>query len=382
MPTRAVVADVGTALVLALLGVLEVWVPLPSALGDGSREVTTVLTLWSCGWLAVRRRVPLVTQVAAVAAWPLVHLVSPPLVLFYGGFVVFAVATYSVARYGSQRDGVVGGLVMAAALLYFDLRVPELGKPGEIAFHWTVLSVVWGIGRTVHEREVRAARSEGRARLAEAESGRLTAEAVAEERARIAREMHDVVAHSVSVMVVQAGAATQVVERDPARAREALESIRTTGTEALAEMRRLVAVLRGPDDLGELEPQPGTAAIPELVEQTREGGLRVELSVEGLPTGLPPGVDLAAYRIVQEALSNVRRHAGASVVCVRLRHGAGRLEIEVRDDGPGAADVRPGHGLVGMRERVGLYGGSLDVHTEPGCGFTVTAVLPVPGSPS
>ena len=106
------------------------------------------------------------THVAAVTAWPLVHLVSPPLVLFYGGFVVFAVATYSVARYGSQRDGVAGGLVMAAALLYFDVRVPELGRPGEIAFHWTVLSVFWGIGRTVHERELRARRGGrvGRAR--------------------------------------------------------------------------------------------------------------------------------------------------------------------------------------------------------------------------
>jgi len=377
------VLDVSIAVVLGVLGVLEVWVPLPSALGDGSREVTTLLTLWSCGWLAVRRRVPLVTQVAAVTAWPLVHLVSPPLVLFYGGFVVFAAATYSVARYGSQRDGVAGGLVMAAALLYFDVRVPELGTPGEIAFHWTALSVFWGIGRTVHERELRARRSDGRARLAESESTRLATEAVAEERARIAREMHDVVAHSVSVMVVQAGAATQVVDRDPARALEALESIRTTGTEALAEMRRLVGVLRTPDDEAALDPQPGTAAIPDLVAGARAAGLRVELLVEGRPTGLPPGVDLAAYRIVQEALSNVRRHAGgAASACVRLHHVPGRLEVTVHDDGQGAEAAHPGHGLVGMRERVRLYGGAMNVHTEPGRGFTVTAVLPVPEGPA
>jgi len=383
MPT--VVADIALALTLGVVAVLEVWVPFSSAQGDGSRALTTGLALWCCGWLVVRRQLPLVTQVAAVGAWPLVHLASPPRVLFWGAFAVFAVSTYSVARYGSRRDGVIGGLVMAGALVYIDLRVPELGEPGEIVFHWTVLSVTWGVGRVVQERDARATRSDTRARLAEAESARLAAEAaeaVSEERARIAREMHDVVAHSVSVMVVQAGAATQVVAHDPARAREALEAIRTTGTEALAEMRRLVGVLRSPDEDGSLDPQPGTAGIADLVERARAAGLRVELSVEGRPAGLPPGVDLAAYRIVQEALSNVRRHAGPSTACVRLRHDSGRLEIEVRDDGPGAEEVRPGHGLVGMRERVTLYGGSLDVRTSPGSGFTVSAVLPVPEGPS
>lgn len=377
-PTRAVVADLALAVTLAVAGVLEVWVPFSSALGDGSRELTTALALWSCGWLAVRRRAPLVTQVAAVAAWPLTHLVSPPLILFWGGFVVFAVSTYSVARHGSRRDGIIGGLVMAAALLYFDLRVPELGEPGEIVFHWTVLAVAWGGGLTVHRRDARAVQSDRRALLAEAEAARLATEAVAEERGRIAREMHDVVAHSVSVMVVQAGAATQVVEHDPARAREALDSIRTTGTEALAEMRRLVGVLREGGDEGGLDPQPGTAAIVDLVDQARATGLRVDLSVEGEPASLPPGVDLAAYRIVQEALSNVRRHSGATAACVRLRHGAGRLEIEVRDDGTGGRDVVPGHGLLGMRERAALYGGSLTAGRDPGGGFVVTAVLPVP----
>lgn len=375
---RDVAADVVLALVLGVLGVLEVWLPLPSALGDGSRELTTALTLWSSGWLVLRRRTPLLAQAAAVVPWPLAHVLADPRVLFWGGFVVFAVATYSVARYAHRRDGVFGGLVMAAALLVFDLRVEELAAPEEIAFHWVVLSVAWGVGRTAHEREARAARSDGRARLAEAESARLAAEAVAEERARIARELHDVVAHSVSVMVVQAGAATQVVEDYPDRARAALEAIRTTGAEALAEMRRLVGVLRVPGDEGALDPQPGTAGIPELVARARETGLLVELSVDGCTATLPPGVDLAAYRIVQEALSNVRRHAGASRACVGIRHRGGRLEVEVADDGHGVENVRPGHGLVGMRERVGLYGGSLDVRSATGKGFSVTAVLPVP----
>ena len=384
---RAVLADAVLAGGLAVLGVVEVWVPLSSALGGGSPLLTTVLVLWSCAWLAVRRRFPLPSHVLAVAVWPAVHVAAPPMVLFWGGFVVFGVSTYSVARHGGRRGGVVGAAVMAAALVYLDLREPALRDPGEIAFHWSVLTVAWVLGRGALERDLRTLRSESRAALAEAESARSAAEAVAEERARIAREMHDVVAHSMSVMIVQAGAAAQIVDHDPARARAALDSIRSTGTEALAEMRRLVGVLRDDGAENDLRPQPGTARVPELVEQARAVGLDVELTVEGGRRALPPGLDLTAYRIVQEALTNVRRHSRARRVEVLLRQGSDCLEIVVRDDGVGAAGgpatpptspVRQGHGLLGMTERATLYGGTLHTSSPPAGGFVVRAVLPLP----
>jgi len=199
---------------------------------------------------------------------------------------------------------------------------------------------------------------------------------VAAERARIARELHDVVAHSVSIIAVQAGAAESLVERDPARAREHLGAVRRTAREALTEMRRLLDVLR--EDEPAYAPQPTLATLAALVEETRRAGVPVELVREGSDDPLPPGVDLAAYRIVQEALTNVRRHAGSAPTRVRIRHAAGAVEVEVVNgpatspgEGPGG-----GRGLLGMRERVRLYGGSLDAGPEDG-GFAVRARLPV-----
>jgi signal transduction histidine kinase len=208
-----------------------------------------------------------------------------------------------------------------------------------------------------------------------------TMTAVLEERTRIARELHDIVAHSMSVMVVQAGAAEQVVDDDPERAREALRQIRSTGTGALAEMRRMVGVLRDPDEAGLLAPQPGLAGLEALVEDARGAGLPISLSVSGEPRELPAGLDLAAYRIVQEALTNVRRHArSATTVTVELNFGEDDLSIDVTDDGRGAVSTEGGHGLIGMRERAQLYGGRLRAVAQPDRGFHVTAHLPLAGS--
>jgi signal transduction histidine kinase len=201
--------------------------------------------------------------------------------------------------------------------------------------------------------------------------------AVAEERTRIARELHDIIAHSVTTMVVQAGAAEQVVDDDPEHVRKALATIRDTGTGALAEMRRVVAVLRDIDEPGELSPQPGVDALPDLVEDARSAGLDATLEVRGEVRPLPGGVDLAAYRIVQEALTNVRRHADATAVRVGLDYSADDVRIEVVDDGVGSSDPSGGHGLVGMRERASLYGGRVEAGAADGAGFVVRAVLPV-----
>jgi signal transduction histidine kinase len=223
-------------------------------------------------------------------------------------------------------------------------------------------------------------RTQEAAELAE-RAGRLEHErqvAVEEERARIARELHDVIAHSLSVMIVQAGAGEQVAKRSPERVVEPLRSIQETGRQALSEMSRLLGMLReGGEELG-LAPQPGVGDLEALVEQTREAGLGVELVVEGARRSLPPGLDLSAYRIVQEALTNARKHAGDARAEVRLCYRADTLEIEVLDDGPGSGNgVGGGHGLIGMRERVAVFGGSLETGPRPGGGFAVRAVLPL-----
>jgi signal transduction histidine kinase len=206
--------------------------------------------------------------------------------------------------------------------------------------------------------------------------------AVLDERTRIARELHDIVAHAVSLIVVQAGAAEPVVEEDPSFAREALRAIRTTGAGALAEMRRMVVVLREGDEPDLLAPQPGVQALPELLAQARAGGLPATLLVEGTAAPLPAGLDLVVYRIVQEALSNVRKHAAASRAEVRLAYHPDRLCLEISDDGrgEGSGPSAGGHGLIGMRERATLYGGRLEASGVPGSGFTVRAVLPLAAS--
>ena len=205
--------------------------------------------------------------------------------------------------------------------------------------------------------------------------------AVQEERARIARELHDVVAHDVSVMVVQAAAAKRIVEREPDRAEEAIVSIEGTGREALAEMRRLLGVLRrGEEDLA-LAPQPSLTRVDALLARTRAAGLDVALERSGDDAPLPAGVDLAAYRVVQEALANVVRHAGAEHATVRLTYDPRAVVVEVVDDGRGAANGggKAGHGLIGLRERVDLYGGDFEAGPRAEGGFGVRARLPVAG---
>ena len=205
--------------------------------------------------------------------------------------------------------------------------------------------------------------------------------AVQEERARIARELHDVVAHDVSVMVVQAAAAKRIVEREPDRAEEAIVSIEGTGREALAEMRRLLGVLRRGDEDLALAPQPSLSRVDALLARTRAAGLDVALERSGDDAPLPAGVDLAAYRVVQEALANVVRHAGAEHATVRLTYDPRAVVVEVVDDGRGATNGggKAGHGLIGLRERVDLYGGDFEAGPRAEGGFGVRARLPVAG---
>jgi signal transduction histidine kinase len=202
-------------------------------------------------------------------------------------------------------------------------------------------------------------------------------DAVAAERVRIARELHDVVAHAISVIAVQADAASRFLRHDPARAQEPLATVQITARTALTEMRQLVGLLREDDSEAPLEPQPGVADLERLIEDAKQSGLPVELEIHGRPTTLPSTLDLAAYRIVQEGLTNVRKHAGPAHARVSIRYQPDNLDIEIRDDGHATDGSRTaGHGLVGVRERVGLLGGRIDVGPDAAGGFVLHACIP------
>jgi signal transduction histidine kinase len=205
--------------------------------------------------------------------------------------------------------------------------------------------------------------------------------AVAQERRRIARELHDVVAHSVSVMTVQAGAVRRLLRPDQERERQALEVVEATGREALTEMRRLVGLLREQGSMPEFSPQPSMRAVDVLVGTVREAGLPVELEIDGAPRELPPGVDLSAYRVIQEALTNALRYAGPAQAWVTVRWSDDTLELEIANDGRSEPGVGGGgHGLAGLRERVALVGGTVDSGPRAGGGFVVRAQLPIGGA--
>ena len=237
----------------------------------------------------------------------------------------------------------------------------------------------WVGGRALRSRRLRAEALEDRAEALQRESEERARAAVAEERLRIARELHDVVGHSLGVIVVQAGAERATLAPEQESTRDTLVAIEQTGREALSEMRRLLDLMRRDDEAVALAPQPSLAHLGALVEKVRAAGLPVELRVEGEEVPLPAGVDLSAYRIVQEALTNALKHAGPARTRVTVRYGSDGLELDVVDDGSGAGKAAhgAGHGLVGMGERVALYGGTLRTGTRPSGGYAVSVRLPL-----
>jgi signal transduction histidine kinase len=301
--------------------------------------------------------------------------------------VAILLLTYTVAaEFRLPRAG------LAAALLWVPVVVVNVVTPsdlrpdgmslGYIVFLNALIAMVcFFFGRTVHARRASVTALEERARAAEQNQRALAEQAVGDERRRIARELHDMVAHHVSVMGVLATGARRVLRRDPDGADEALATIEDTSRATLREMRRLLDVLRtDAEPAADLSPQPGLAGIEALVEQVREAGLPVALRVDGTPGPLDHGVALAIYRIVQEALTNALKHAGNATAHVRLSFGVYWLIVEIFDTGRGPApgsDQAVGHGLVGMRERVALYGGTLRTGPRPGGGFRVYAKIPM-----
>jgi signal transduction histidine kinase len=365
--------DVALALLLSV-------VLLPSASdGQGFKQpawaVVALIELTALP-LAVRRRWPIPVLAVTLLAAVLGDL------LFVGFQLVGPViAMYTVAAHCERRPSLTAGGATALAL-----TVPTVHRAAtDPAFFpvavYAAFAAAWAVGDGLQSRRAYLAELEARAERLAREQEERARRAAADERARIARELHDVISHNVSVMVVQAAAGGDVFTVQPERAREALASIESTGREALAELRRLLDVVRPADERDEaaaLAPRPGLARLAELIEHVTAAGLQVDLRIAGTPREPAPGVDVCAYRIVQEALTNTLKHARASRAEVALRYEESSLELEVVDDGAGAdGGCGAGRGLIGMRERAALFGGELAAGPRPDGGFGVRAMLPL-----
>jgi signal transduction histidine kinase len=377
--------DVLVAVMLATTAILATALgERPHPTGTGRNAIGYVAILVACVALPLRRRNPIHA----------VYLITPAVVILValgtrGPTLISATAVvYSVAVSTGRRSavkatlGVVGGVVLGAML--------TAGGPAwaTVLALPPVVVVGWLAGENTRTRRAYAHEQVERAMERERERAERALRAVADERLRIARDLHDIVAHAMSVIAIRSGVARVVLDTQPDEVREALGIIEKTSKRALAEMRLLVGVLRESEDGPELSPAPGLADLPDLIDQIRQAGVTVDLDFDSggdTPAALPAGVDLSAYRIVQEALTNVVRHAGPTTAHVTVRHRPDLLEIQVVDDG--APVGRPssltpegqGHGLVGMRERVNLFGGDLSAAPN-GRGFRVFATLPFDGA--
>jgi signal transduction histidine kinase len=302
----------------------------------------------------------------------------------FEAFVALIAATYAAAAYTSGRDAAVSLGVVVVGVAAGVVTGALGGQPaGDYIPFALWIAVAYVVGRVFRRRQLLAARLGDRLASVERDRDADARRAVAEERARIARELHDVIAHSVSVMVVQAGAGERVLEEDPQSARESFRSIRETGGQTLIEMRRLLGLLRHDEHALSLAPQPSIARLGGLVHDVSAAGLPTSLRIEGAQKPLAPGIELSAYRIVQEALTNVRKHAAAGRADVVVSYGNDDVTIEVLDDGTGGPNGNgSGHGLIGMRERAALYGGTIVAGVRPEGGFRVRAVLPLQHQPS
>jgi signal transduction histidine kinase len=326
--------------------------------------------------LLARRRFPFGAPAAFWLLCAALSFVDGRLIVFpVTVYLVGLAAAYLLGSLGDVVRGREGLLIIVASAAVIVYNSPDRAG-GDVILIPAVFALGWLGGFAFRERDVRAAEAEERAVRAERERETAARLAAAEERARIARELHDIVGHTLSVMVLQVGAVRHKLPNLPDEDRDALEDVERTGRTALAEMRRLLGAMRERGREAELEPQPGLENLGALIQRVRSAGLPVRVEVEGDPVPLPRALDLSAYRILQEGLTNVLKHAGASHAEVVVRHQADVLQLEVRDDGDGPADSDAlGHGLVGIRERVKLYDGEMTAGPANGGGFVLTASL-------
>jgi len=372
---RRTLWDVGPVLLLAGLGTAEL-LTVP-----GLREPA-----WAEAGMALALAVPLLWRRVRPLAVLIVTLTATGVLTEFTGvadaagspFACVLVATYAAGAHSGRRRARVAIAVIALWLSSF--VVADSSQPvGDVIFIGGIMYAVLGAALVVRSRQELAGALAVRTVELEHEREAAAGLAVAEERRRIARELHDVVAHSLSVIVLQAGAERRDLAAEHPTSAATLETIETTARSALAEMRRLLGVLRDPDESLSLAPPPGLSRLPELAAQVREAGLSVSLEITGDQQPLPTGFDLSCYRIVQESLTNALRHGGATRATVTVQHRRGEVRLEVLDDGTATpGQDHPGHGLVGMRERAALFGGQLSAGRLDRGGWQVRARLPVP----
>jgi signal transduction histidine kinase len=354
---------------LGLLAQIELWL-------DGAwaadRNALSIVALGMTGALLLRLRAPIATLLLESAGLQAVVALNTardddPMTLV----IMVVVALYSAGAHTRGRALLAGSIVVVGLIVVTAIQDGSSINVSGFLFYGFFIGGPFLAGVAMRVRRERE-------RLLVHERDARARTAVAEERTRIARELHDVVAHAVSVIVLQARGGRRALGHEPAETRAALDAIEATASQALAEMRRLLEMLRTDDEALALAPQPSLVHLDALADQVREAGLPVEVAVEGERRDLPTGVDVSAYRIVQEALTNALKHAGPAHARVRVRYGAEELELEVVDTGAGGGNGDgAGHGLVGMRERASLFGGDVDAGPLPGGGFAVRARLPL-----
>ena len=370
-------ADAVLAALLGLFALIELIAGRDEVEGAWWGHAACYLVL--TGALALRRRAVVAAAVLAGTALVVQELLGTAPVVT--GFIAMLIVLYSAGAHAARRPSLVALVVMLVALSIYPLTQPETRAFDDLVGELVIFGGVWALGRAVRhhrgrERELAAAQAELRSRHDADQRAALAAE-----RARIARELHDVVAHGVSIMVLQAGAARSVLDQHPDRVREPLLSIESAGRQALEDLQRMLGLLREPDaDDGRREPPASLDRLPDLVERMRQTGLDVRLIVDGEPAQLPDGVEHCAFRVVQEGLTNILKHAAGAGATVQIGYRVAHLRVDVVNGGTSSSRPDPlpdsGLGLAGLRERVALYGGTLTAGPSGG-GWQLTAELPI-----
>ena len=365
------------ALIFTAAGLVELLTrgPVPAGFRDDGTALI-VLTVASALSLGILWWSPLASLLTGLALLCAQALAGYEFTVAAVGVVI--VASFATVAFDHWKRAVAAGFVVTAAVIVVLLALPSFSWQ-RLVLAWSLLSVVWVVAVVIRVYRGSIERAERRAALFAADREARAREAVAEERARLARELHDSVGHALNVVVLHAGAAQRIIDRKPELAREALGSIETAGRQALGDIERMLGILHAPDEEVSRDVTPGMSQLETLCGQVREAGLPVDLTVEGESRPLPASLDLTAYRIVQEALTNTLKHAGKTRATVRVRYEEQALAIEVLDEGRGVAPATAGggRGLVGMRERVATFRGELEAGPRADGGFGVRARLPL-----
>lgn len=366
--------DAVLATLLTAFTQYEIWIGRSEVAGTLAAQQAAFFTMTAA--VVMRRRYALMSVVVVAAGLAVQTVLGEAPVV--GGFLAMIIATHSVASYASGRRAILGLVAMLAAVEVYPIIHPTDIQLADEIGNAVIFILIWGLARTVRNRQELAESLESRAVILERQQEANKQEAVARERTRIARELHDIVAHSVSIMLLQAGGARKVLGAEHRQVSESLLNVEKLGRQALEEMHRLLGILRQDQPVLSEQPPGALEQIPDLLGQMGAAGLAVHLSVEGDPSPIPQSVELSAYRIIQESLTNALKHSSSLSAWVTLRYADAGLELEVTDSGePARATRGRGYGLAGMQERANLFGGTLSAGPSGNGGWQVKATLPI-----